>query len=386
MKKLAVILVCLLLVSSVLGVQAFAAETEQAAEPTITVVEDQSFVELDGKEVKVSELEAMGYELVLTPVMWDGEYNEKADETLKKAYEELKKIPVAEQVDDFGDEAYWHQAGLETYELVNVLEYDFFDASIVKTGDGSVVESAKVTLTLEVPYASEIRQVLNQNHNDTAWNAVNYTAGKGTMTCTEGVTGLYAFLAPEGADLSGDVNAFVPSAEQTTPTDPTEEELESERFVFNSAVWYAQEAGAADDTLKVAYADMVKTSVAELTYADGGEKVKSVAQEGDFELDKLVVSDFVDVSIVNGENVVESDQVIFEIPVSYASDVRLALHQLPDGTWKVVQLMVKPGNGEDKVAAVTVTDGGTGVYAFLVEENVREDILAGKYDRANLFA
>lgn len=392
MKKLTALVLCLLLVAGVLGVQTFAAENaDQASEPTISLVEDKSFVEIDGEAVRVDELEEKGYKLVLTPVMWNGEFNDKADEQLKKAYDELKEVPVAEQVDDLGDEAYWHETGKDTYELAKVLDYDFFDASLVKTSDNTVVESAKITLTISVPYADAIRQVLNQLHEDTAWNAVNYTVQKGEITCAEGATGLYAFLIPEGADLSGASDTetgFVPSAEQTTPTEATEEDetQAGDKFVFNTAAWYAEDIAAADEALKAAYAEMLKTPVAELTYADGGEKLKSEAQEGGFDLEKLVVSDFVDVSIVSAETEVESDKVIFEIPVAYASDVRLVLHQLPDGTWKVAQLMVKPGNGEDKVVALTVTDGGTGVYAVLVEEAVRDDILAGKYSRANLFA
>lgn len=390
MKKLTAFAICLLLAVSMLSVQVFAAEnTQQTSGPVIPVVEGKSFVEIDGKTVQVDELEKMGYQLVLTPVMWNGEFNEQADKDLKEAYEALKKIPVAEQVDDFGDETYWHQTGKNGYELANVLDYDFFDAAVVKTSDNTVVESAKVTLTITVPYAAEIRQVLNQYHGDAAWNAVNYTAEKGEITCTDGATGLYAFLIPEGADLtaaSDEETDFVPSAEQTTPTDPTEdaEYQDGDRFVFTTAVWYAE--NTADKALEAAYNEMVKVPVDELTYNDGGEKLKSEAQKGGFDLDKLAVSDFLDVSIVNGETEIESEQVIFEIPVAYASDVRLVLHQLPDGTWKVAQLMVKPGNDTDKVMALTVSDGGTGVYAILVDEAVREDIIAGKYCRADLFA
>lgn len=130
---------------------------------------------------------------------------------------------------------------------------------------------------------------------------------------------------------------------------------------------------------------MARTPVEKLPYNDQGEKLKAKAREAGLDLDKLAVSDFFDVTFENSREEAESGQVIFEIPIAYASEVRLALNLLPDGTWKVVELMVRPGNGADKVTAVTVSNGGTGVYAFLVEEAVRDDILAGKYRRVNLF-
>lgn len=393
MKKLSIFLVCLLLVAGVLGVQAFAAENEeQASEWTIPVVEDQSFVEIDGEAVRVDELEAMGYKLVLTPVKWNGVFNEQAEQKLKDAYVELNKASVAEQVDDSGDQEYWHQTGKGRYELAKVLDRAFFDASLVKISDNTAVESAKVTLTISVPGAAGIRQVLNQLHDDAAWNAVNYTAEKGNITCTDGGTGLYAFLVPQGGSgeivAPSDEEKFVPSAEQntdTTDSDGDAAQAAYDHFVFDTAVWYAEDAASANESLKAAYAEMVKTPVAELTYHDNGEKLKNEAQLGGFDPEKLAVSDFLDVSIVNGEDEIQSDDVIFEIPVAYASDVRLALHQLPDGTWEVVELMVKPGNDTGKVTALSVSDGGTGVYAILVDEAVRDEILAGKYDRANLF-
>lgn len=380
MKKLTIFFICLLLVAGVLNTQAFAAENEeQETEWTIPVVEDKSFAELDGAMVPVNELEAKGYKLVLTPVKWEGRFYEEAPQELKDAYEAFKKTAVAERVEEVGNQKYWNQNGKRIYTLDRVLDRAFFDASLVKIGDNTAVESAKLELTIKVSNPFGISQVLNQHHDDIAWNAVTYTVDESNIVCADGATGLYAFLVPQGGHEMDD---FVPSAEQKL--DSEEKPDLYDHFVFDTAVWYAQEVPSTQG-VKAAYAAMAETSVAELTYADGGEKLKAAAQEGGFDPSKLVVSDFLEASIVKDETRFVREQVIFEIPVAYASDVRLALHQLPDGTWKVAELMVKPGTEAEPMTSVTVSDGGTGVYVLLVDESVQNEILNGKYDLPDLF-
>lgn len=207
MKKLTAFVICLLLIVSVLSIQVFAAES--AAEPTISLVEDKSFVEIDGKEIPVNELEAAGYKLVLTPVLWNSEYFETAAEELKTAYAELQKQIAADQV-----------KGVDK----NLVISEFFQVSVVNVNDeNEVVESANVTLTISMPDAAKVNQVVNKLNDDTDWTVVENTVTLGndkdeetTITVTAGGTGLYAFLVSQELPEAGD--DFVPSIEQTVPS------------------------------------------------------------------------------------------------------------------------------------------------------------------------
>lgn len=208
MKKLSAFVICLLLVVSMLSIQVFAANAPE--EPIISLVEDKSFVEIDGQEVAVNQLEEKGYKLVLSPVLWDSKYIETADEQLKAACEKLK-------------------SDLATGLIKNVdsklAVSEFFDVSVVNINDSTdVLECENVTLTIVMPDADKVFEVIDQVHNDTAWNVVKHTTAQdngedqeATITVTGDGTGLYAFLV--SAELpnngTGNKDEFVPSVEQT---------------------------------------------------------------------------------------------------------------------------------------------------------------------------
>lgn len=215
MKKVTAFVICLLLMVNVLGIEAFAADTVTGLD--VSLVENKSFVEIGGKEIRVDKLEKNGCKLVLTPVMWMGQYHDQAGRPLTESYEELKKIPTYDAADDH----FVPMAGRNGIALDKLTVLDFFHATVVRMDDGAdVTESAKLTLTFSVPYASGIQMVLNQLPNDPAWNAVSFTADPGQITVTAGGRGRYAFLIPEGSaeqllrGNSGRMDEYVPSAEQ----------------------------------------------------------------------------------------------------------------------------------------------------------------------------
>lgn len=147
----------------------------------------------------------------------------------------------------------------------------------------------------------------------------------------------------------------------------------------------SEEATAAEEEVK-------SKPVNELTFDDGGKELEKQVKENGLDLSKLGVAKTVDLIVRKTDDhsvTLESSKVKVSVPLPYASQVKLVLYKLPDGTWKVMKFEInladKNANGGFAEDSITIEDGGTGVYVFLTDLETIDDITAGKYDRENLF-
>lgn len=157
-------------------------------------------------------------------------------------------------------------------------------------------------------------------------------------------------------------------------------------------VGYELVAQEASEEALAAEAEVKSKPVNELTFDDGGKELEKQIKQNGLDLSDLGVAQTIDLIIRKTDDhtvTLESDKVNATIPLPYASQVKLVLYKLPDGTWKVMKFKInlanKNANGNFDEDSITIEDGGTGVYVFLTDLATIDDITAGKYDRENLF-